>query len=764
MKNWLLSLSPRRLIFSQSSTEDVCRNDDDDASDNRDVHRNDDDDASDNRYVQWCRQVETAEPYYDGFMNEVIDLPPGDDKPILIASPIRFHTTAAAAAATTTITYVPGRIESASGDKEMLSNHEIYTQHTDPQMWHVYDIWGVIRLEGLIKAQVENLFHTQQLKEASEKNQCQFHHHPPANLDEALTPPRPSKTSQSQSTFVPSENDLSSFPSTQSHLGQTDDLPTQSDGGGNALQLDYNTVPINESNNNLPSMQSNLKAPINNMTPVKHCIKTNTIFDFGPRPCITKSIRGNNQFLNYGGARYIQHTGKLVCRRYHHPILNDHYLTRDICKQMLDRIRDNPKQFTDWLDHEDGGVKWGEHVRDRDPHRILARAPSYCPGTLIVTTASDGTQVATLSKKHTCDCRPEMNDISIATDESATIVTTSCAMIETPTEAEQPTSPDISYCHHLRSLVPPTLFHMDRLKQYLLFLDETKKWLPESGDSVQSTDTFRLNIFFDHTFLVRSVSLLVQLHPNLTQISVIVRREQTKCTASTAQEDSDDDDDDETVMSMKFCTSSITALIPVTSVQVIYGKQKSCKTLSSLLEPWQILILPPLFNVIAIPRDASVKHSYIFHLILEEADTYTGHDFAPQLEKNTRKKRARDPYLHYDGGDYQVSSAGSSYLCNIWEHPVFLNQWLTKNQQQKMLEIMNSDPLAVSKWLTQSKFMSRINEIRYWPWTINKFPNKRCPGKLRVTTQDDGKVSAFVTIPHECANPSIDDDSMQGTQ
>jgi hypothetical protein len=35
---------------------------------------------------------------------------------------------------------------------------------------------------------------------------------------------------------------------------------------------------------------------------------------------------------------------------------------------------------------------------------------------------------------------------------------------------------------------------------------------------------------------------------------------------------------------------------------------------------------------------------------------------------------------------------------------------------------------------------------------------------LRVTTQDDGKVSAFVTIPHKCANPSIDDDSMQGTQ
>ena len=304
---------------------------------------------------------------------------------------------------------------------------------------------------------------------------------------------------------------------------------------------------------------------------------------------------------------------------------------------------------------------------------------------------------------------------------------------------------------------------MDRLKQYLLFLDETNKWLLESGDSVQSTDTFAVNIFFDHTFLVRSVSLLVQLHPKLTQISMIVRREETKCTASTAQEDSDDDDNDETVMSMKFCTSSITALIPVTSVQVIYGKQKSCKTLSSLLEPWQILILPPLFNVIVIPRDHSVKHSYIFHLILEEADKYMGHDFAPQ-DRNTRKKRSLDPYLHYDGGDYQVSSAGSSYLCNIWEHPVFINQWLTKQQQQKMVEVMNSDPLAVSKWLTQSKFMSRINCIRYWPSTIDKFPKKRCPGKLSVRTVHNGTVSASVIIPHKCANPSANNDSMQGTQ
>jgi len=759
MKNWLLSLSPRRLIFSQSSTDHVVcdDNDNDDAGDN--------DDASDNRYVEWCRQVETAEPYYDGFMNEVIELPPGDVMPILIASPISFHTTTTtttgAAAATTTITYVPGWIESASGDREMLSNHEIYTQHTDPQMWHVYDIWGVIHLEGLIKAQVENLFHTQQLKEASKKNQCQFYHHPPANFDEPLTPPRPLNTLQSQSTFVPSENDLSSFPSTQSHLGHTDDLPTQSDGGGNALQLDYDTLPINECHDNLPSMQSNRKAAINNMLPVKHCTKTNTIFDFGPRPCITKSMRGNNQFLNYGGARYIQRKGKLVCRRYHHPVLNDHYLTRDICTQMLDQIRDNPKQFTDWLDHEGGGVKWGQHVRDRDPHRILARAHSYCPGTLIVTTGSDGTQVATLTKKHTCDCRPAINDID--TDESPTIITTSYAMIETPTKAEQLTSPDISYCHHLRSLVPPTLFHMDRLKQYLLFLDETNKWLLESGDSVQSTDTFAVNIFFDHTFLVRSVSLLVQLHPKLTQISMIVRREETKCTASTAQEDSDDDDNDETVMSMKFCTSSITALIPVTSVQVIYGKPKPCKTLSSLLEPWEILILPPLFNVIVIPRDHSVKHSYIFHLILEEADKYMGHDFAPQ-DRNTRKKRSLDPYLHYDGGDYQVSSAGSSYLCNIWEHPVFINQWLTKQQQQKMVEVMNSDPLAVSKWLTQSKFMSRINCIRYWPSTIDKFPKKRCPGKLSVRTVHNGTVSASVIIPHKCANPSANNDSMQGTQ
>ena len=443
---------------------------------------------------------------------------------------------------------------------------------------------------------------------------------------------------------------------------------------------------------------------------------------------------------------------KLVCRRYHHPILNNHYLTRDVCKQMLDQIRDNPQTFTDWLGHEDGGVKWGEHVRERHPDRILAQAQSYCPGTLIVTTQSDGRLVPTLTTQHTCDCCPAMNDIpsmtTVAT-ESATIVTTSNAMIANPSKAENQTS-DISYCNHIRSLVPPTLFHVERLQEYFLSLDETNQWSTESGNCDQSTDTVAVDIFFDHTFLVRSVSLLVQLYPKLTRISMIVRRGESKYTASTAQEDSDDDDNDDMESAMKFCTSSIAALIPVTSVQVFYRKQNSRQILSSILEPWQILILPPLINVIVIPRDASVKHSYIFHLILEEGDTYTGHDFSPQVAKNSRKRRSHDPYLHYEGGDYQVSSAGSSYLCNTWEHPVIINEWVTKSKQEKMVEVMKLDPLAVSKWLTQSKFIIRIEEIRYCSRTTGKFSNKRCPGKLSVTVEDDGTESAEVVIAHKC--------------
>ena len=209
----------RKLIYSPSSSTERVDCDEDGAGD-------EDDDVSNDVYVQWCQDLQTAETYSGGFMDEVIDLDPGEVKLILVASQISVEATAADA--TTTTTYVPGRIKSAEGEKEVLSNNEINTQHTDPPMWHVDDIWGVISLPFLNKMQVQNLFSTHQLKDASERNQCQFHHHPPSNYNDKLSPPRLSNqsttrwsslqtTSQSQSTIIPSDTDLSFFP-TQSHM------------------------------------------------------------------------------------------------------------------------------------------------------------------------------------------------------------------------------------------------------------------------------------------------------------------------------------------------------------------------------------------------------------------------------------------------------------------------------------------------------------------------------------------------------------------
>ena len=129
----------RKLIFSPStSTERVDRDDNVAGDEDNDVT------ITIDAYVQWCKDLESAEPYYDGFMHEIIDLDPGEDKLILVSSQISLH--AAAAESTTTTIYVPGRIVSAEGEKEFLSNNEINIQHTNPPTWHVIDIWGVVTL------------------------------------------------------------------------------------------------------------------------------------------------------------------------------------------------------------------------------------------------------------------------------------------------------------------------------------------------------------------------------------------------------------------------------------------------------------------------------------------------------------------------------------------------------------------------------------------------------------------------------------------
>ena len=813
----------RKLIFSPSSSTERVDCDEDGAAD-------DDNDVTIDPYVQWCKDLETAEPYYDGFMHEVIDLDPGEAKLILVSSQISVQATTAASTSTTV--YVPGRIYSAEGETEMLSNNAINTQHTNPPMWHVMDIWGVISLHSLTRMQVQHLFSTQQIKEASERSTCQFNHHPPSNYNDKLSPPRLSNqsttrlsTSQSQSTIIPSDTDLSFFQSTQSHHldAQSDNVTSQD----NALQLSYDSIPSTESinlsnNNNLSNNTHSEQATMNNATPpdfgrgggeemlsqptsnkkpkLFECYCTSAtmnnaahpdfgigggeemlsqqtsnkkpkLFDFGPRALVTKTLSGGNQFLNHGGARYqqIKLKGgevKLTCRRYHHPILKDFYVTRDNCKLMHSTLREKPQMFTVWLEDENGGVKWSPHLREKDPNKILAQTQTHCPGTLMVTTNADGSQVATLTSQHTCDCRPEMNTpTSTEADakELANIVANQ-AKYETI---------HISHCILIRSLHQPTMFHMERVNLCLSFWEEEHKWIGDN--TVQYTPPVPLNIFMEHSFLATHASLLLQLYGKLNKIFIIARREevtpsgtttttQHHSEADTAHDDSDDDDDDDSDLptNMKFQTTTFSALIPLTPVYVLYYKLDNNKQLrGSFLDPWQLLILPPQFNVVVRPLNKLVEHSYIFHLTLSEGEPYTGQDFAPIPSKTERKKTCSDPYVHHEGGDYQVSVKNSSYLCNTWIHPVFEEHWLTKSHHMNMVRAMNENHLAVATWLHQSNFIDRIHEIRFWPLTIEKIPSQRCRGKLSVTIAN-GTHSASITIAHECPHSSNKKGSMTG--
>lgn len=112
-------------------------------------------------------------------------------------------------------------------------------------------------------------------------------------------------------------------------------------------------------------------------------------------------------------------------------------------------------------------------------------------------------------------------------------------------------------------------------------------------------------------------------------------------------------------------------------------------------------------------------------------------------------KGNKDPFTAHDGYPYQKTQPSKKhpnvqlYVCDRWMHPQITGQFLTRSQLRKVVEeIEPSLTKEVDASSGKSVWKSAAGDIIYL--------NKKCPGKLAVTTSLLGVATASIRTQHCC--------------
>jgi hypothetical protein len=111
-------------------------------------------------------------------------------------------------------------------------------------------------------------------------------------------------------------------------------------------------------------------------------------------------------------------------------------------------------------------------------------------------------------------------------------------------------------------------------------------------------------------------------------------------------------------------------------------------------------------------------------------------------------KGNKDPYTAHDGYPYQKTQPSKKhpnvklYVCDRWMHPLATGQFLTRSQLRKVVEDIQPNLTEEVDDSGKSVWKSSAGDIVYL--------NKKCPGKLAVTTSLLGVATATIRTQHCC--------------
>jgi len=111
-------------------------------------------------------------------------------------------------------------------------------------------------------------------------------------------------------------------------------------------------------------------------------------------------------------------------------------------------------------------------------------------------------------------------------------------------------------------------------------------------------------------------------------------------------------------------------------------------------------------------------------------------------------KGNKDPYTAHDGYPYQKTLPSKKhpnvklYVCDRWMHPLATGQFLTRSQLRKVVEDIQPNLTEEVDASGKSVWKSSAGDI--------VILNKKCPGKLAVTTSLLGVATATLRTEHCC--------------